>query len=134
MDYLALGKRIKDKRISLNMTQEKLAELADISAVYVGQIERGDRHMTLDVLVKMANLLNSSVEELLKDSVPTTNSRMKELNNLVQNLKEEEIEQIIRIIKALYYLKIERKNVKKELHIKREYDKITISIDKIKVD
>ena len=102
MDYIALGSRVKNKRLSLAMTQEQLAELVDISAVYVGQIERGDRHMTIDILVKMAKVLDVSVEELLKDTVTNTNSRITELNNIIKDLKTSEIDKIIKVVKAMH--------------------------------
>lgn len=104
MDYVALGIRIKNKRLENNMTQEQLAEAVDISAVYVGQIERGDRHMTIDTLVKIANVLQVSIEELLKDSTKeNTNARIGEVINLTKNLESEEIDKIINVIKAMYY-------------------------------
>ena len=41
MEQSTLGKRIKDARKKLKLTQEKLAEKANISNVYLGEIERG---------------------------------------------------------------------------------------------
>ena len=40
MDYHALGKRIREERLRLNLTQEKLAEEVGVSTAYIGQIER----------------------------------------------------------------------------------------------
>lgn len=103
MDYVALGTRIKNKRLEQNYTQEQLAELVDVSAVYIGQIERGDRKLTLKVLVKIAESLNVSIEELLKDSTITNlNSRILELNNLIKTLDSCKINKIIEIVKILY--------------------------------
>lgn len=104
MDYVALGIRVKNKRLENNMTQEQLAEAVDISAVYVGQIERGDRHMTIDTLVKIANVLQVSIEELLKDSTrENINARIGEIINLTRNLSDTEIDKIVNVIKAMYY-------------------------------
>lgn len=104
MDYVALGIRVKNKRLENNMTQEQLAEAVDISAVYVGQIERGDRHMTIDTLVKIANVLQVSIEELLKDSTrENINARIGEIINLTKNLSDTEIDKIVNVIKAIYY-------------------------------
>lgn len=69
MDYRNLGKRIKEERLKLNLTQEQLAEYTDISTSYMGQIERGERKVTLETLVKITNKLNVSIDYLLKDSV-----------------------------------------------------------------
>ena len=51
------------------MTQEQIAEATELSAVYISQIERGNRKLSLDTLVKLANCLNTSVDALLRDSI-----------------------------------------------------------------
>jgi len=51
MDYISLGKRIREERLKLNLTQEKLAEEVGLSTAYIGQIERGERSLTLEKLV-----------------------------------------------------------------------------------
>ena len=103
MNYRALGSRIKKRRLELNLTQEKLAEKVDLSAVYIGQIERGERKMTIDTLVKLANSLNTSVEELLKDSTSKNiNARLNELVNIAKELDTSNIDKVIDVIKAMY--------------------------------
>ncbi len=103
MDYVALGGRIKNKRLELNLTQEQLAEKLELSAVYIGQIERGERKMTIETLVKLANTLNSSIEELLKDSTTTNiNARLNELVNIAKQLDTSDIDKVIDVIKAMY--------------------------------
>ena len=74
MDYIALGRRIREERLKMNLTQEKLAEDIDISTAYVGQIERGDRNLTLDKLVLIAKRLGVTIDYLLSDSVPVGNT------------------------------------------------------------
>ena len=51
MEHQALGKRIREERLKLNLTQEKLAEDVNLSTAYIGQIERGERSLTLDNLI-----------------------------------------------------------------------------------
>ena len=103
MDYVALGARIKNKRLEQNLTQEQLAEKVELSAVYIGQIERGERKMTIDTLVKLANSLNSSIEELLKDSTSSNvNARLNELVNIAKELDTSDIDKDIDVIKAMY--------------------------------
>lgn len=103
MDYNALGTRIKNKRLEQNLTQEQLAEKVELSAVYIGQIERGERKMTIETLVKLANSLNSSIEELLKDSTSSNiNARLNELVNIAKELDTSDIDKVIDVIKAMY--------------------------------
>ena len=103
MDYVAVGARIKNKRLEQNLTQEQLAEKVELSAVYIGQIERGERKMTIETLVKLANSLNSSIEELLKDSTSSNiNARLNELVNISKELDTSDIDKVIDVIKAMY--------------------------------
>jgi len=70
MDYKRLGKRIREERQRLNLTQAALAEAIDISDTYMGAIERGERSLTLDTLVRLVTRLGVTVDYMLADSVP----------------------------------------------------------------
>ncbi|MDE5984360.1 MAG: helix-turn-helix domain-containing protein [Eubacterium sp.] len=41
IDYKLIGKRIQKSRKKVNITQQELAELLDVSVGYISQIERG---------------------------------------------------------------------------------------------
>lgn len=73
IDYTALGKRIKEKRIEKGLTQEQLGELCELSAAHIGHIERGTRILSVEVLFRIAQVLNVSVDYLLFDSVENDN-------------------------------------------------------------
>ena len=74
MDQYALGKRIREERIHMGLTQEELAEQINVSTTYIGFIERGERSVTLDKLCKLANCLHVSIDYLLLDSIPAEES------------------------------------------------------------
>ncbi|MDE6942029.1 MAG: helix-turn-helix transcriptional regulator [Lachnospiraceae bacterium] len=78
MNYKKLGERIREERRRLNLTQAQLAEAIDISDTYMGAIERGERSLTLDTLVRLVNRLGVTVDYLLSDSVPDTDSNIME--------------------------------------------------------
>ena len=69
MDRAAFGKRIKEARNKAHFTQEVLAEKADIAVTYLGEIERGEKTPSLDVLISLAESLEVSCDYLLRDSV-----------------------------------------------------------------
>ena len=69
MDFNMLGKRIRDERLLLRLTLEQLAEKVDKSTNFIGQIERGERKLSIETLVDIANALGTTVDNLLKDSV-----------------------------------------------------------------
>jgi len=52
---IAFGKRVRELRLERNLSQEKLAELADLHRNYVGGIERGERNVSLLNIVKLAH-------------------------------------------------------------------------------
>lgn len=78
MDYKRLGKRIREERLKLNLTQAQLAETIDISDTYMGAIERGEQSPTLDTLVRLINRLGVTVDYLLSDSVSDNDSNIME--------------------------------------------------------
>ena len=69
MNYVALGQRIKEERHKLNLTQEDLAEDVDLTPAYIGQIERGERKVTLEKLVAIVNRLGVTIDYVLSDSL-----------------------------------------------------------------
>lgn len=68
MDYQAIGRRVRKMRHLRNMTQEKLAEYANISTVYVSHIETGTAKPSLPVVVAIADALDVRVDALLYDT------------------------------------------------------------------
>ncbi|HHV72537.1 MAG TPA: helix-turn-helix domain-containing protein [Clostridia bacterium] len=65
IDNKAIGQRIRIERENLNLTREEFSELVGLSEYYVGQLERGDRQMSLMAAVKIANCLHLSLDYLI---------------------------------------------------------------------
>lgn len=59
------GKNVKEKRLSLGLSQEQLAYIAEIDRTYLPDIEKGKRNVSLLVADKIAKALNSNIKELL---------------------------------------------------------------------
>ena len=66
-DRKLLGGGIRRYRQSSRLTQEKLAERVDLNPVYLGQIERGYKVPTVDVLLRIAKALNVRLRDLVRD-------------------------------------------------------------------
>ena len=60
-----LGDTVRAKRKEAGFSQEKLAEKADLSAVFISRIERGVESPSLDNLVKVAKALGIRVRDLV---------------------------------------------------------------------
>ena len=102
MDYMKLGEKLKKERIRNRLTQEMLAEMADITSSYVGQIERGERKVTLSKLVRIANVLNVSIDYLLSDTIDLVDDNLQiEVKNAMNNMGEKDKLMVIDIIKII---------------------------------
>lgn len=55
---IIFGRRVRQLRRERDLSQEKLAELADLHRNYVGGVERGERNVSLINIVKLAHGLN----------------------------------------------------------------------------
>lgn len=65
LNYVEIGKRIKTKRKELQLTQEKLSEIIDVSPSYISEIERGCSITSLATITKIAQTLNLSLDYLI---------------------------------------------------------------------
>ncbi len=59
-----LGLKIRVERQKQKMSQEKLAELANLNRNFIGMIERGETNVTVKNLENLANALNLPIQEL----------------------------------------------------------------------
>lgn len=91
IDYGNIGERIRFNRIKNKMSQEQLAELANISSVHIGYIERGERLPSLETIINIANALTVSADELLAGSliVSSTQREQDDFTVLFDCSKEE---------------------------------------------
>jgi transcriptional regulator with XRE-family HTH domain len=62
-----LGETIRAQREAINLSQEKLAELADLSRNYIGEVERGETNVSIAALAKIAKALRVRVRDLVAD-------------------------------------------------------------------
>lgn len=103
MDYTALGKRIREERLKLNLTQEQLAEDVDLSTAYIGQIERGERRVSLENLIVIVKRLDITVDYILIDSVNTNSNTLYCIwNQLMDGRTEKEKSMAVDMIKLLF--------------------------------
>ena len=62
------GTRLRSIRLERGISQEKLAELADLHRTYVSSIERGERNVSLVNIERLAVALGVSMAELMPDT------------------------------------------------------------------
>ena len=61
-----IGTRIHNYRLQAGLTQEGLADKAECHPTYIGQVECGDKNLTVESLFKIANALGIPMECLLE--------------------------------------------------------------------
>lgn len=100
-DYFSLGARIRYYRTQKDISQDELAEKAQISRSHISYIENGEKAPSLETLVSIANALEIPSDELLVDSLSVSHSNRdgddyyilldcspEEATILVKNMKE----------------------------------------------
>lgn len=78
-----LGGRIKALRNAVNLTQEQIAERIGVSRQRYARIENGTNNITLDILTKIAGVLEVSVTDITKvlDETPAVAYRAGDKNS-----------------------------------------------------
>jgi transcriptional regulator with XRE-family HTH domain len=68
-----VGRRVAELRLTAELTQERLAEKCKVSLKYLQRVEAGRENLTLESLVKLANVLKVAPSALLEP--PSTLAR-----------------------------------------------------------
>ena len=99
IDYVKIGKRIWEARKAQNLTQEAASEKCDITSAYYGNIERGDKKMSIETLAKISQGLNLPVDYLLfGETQDELALRLSEIKHLVG---DNQMEKYLTVIKAI---------------------------------
>ncbi|MGP4864224.1 helix-turn-helix domain-containing protein [Psychrobacter sp. T6-5] len=65
---IAFGKRVREMRKSKGISQERLAEMAGIDRSYMGNIERGEKNITLKKAYEICDALDIEIQDLVQGS------------------------------------------------------------------
>lgn len=70
LNYIEIGKRIREQRLKCKFTQEKLSELIDVSPSYISEIERGTSICSLQTISSLSLVLEISLDYLVFGITP----------------------------------------------------------------
>ena len=102
LNYADIGMRIKAERSRQNMSQERLAEYAELSIAHTSHIETGNTKVSLPALVRIANVLETTLDALVCDSVVMAKDAFEnEITREIKDCNEYEIRIIADTVKAL---------------------------------
>ena len=96
---LKIGERIRGIRENLHMSREKFSEMIDSSDVYLGQIELGERSLSIKTLTKIVDFTGASTDYILfGDS--KNNKTYDKINRILNKCSEEGLLFIYEIIRC----------------------------------
>jgi transcriptional regulator with XRE-family HTH domain len=67
-----LGRVVRGRREALFLTQEELGERCNLHRTYIGAIERGERNLSLQNIIRLADALGIRVSELIREAEELT--------------------------------------------------------------
>lgn len=102
INYAGLGMKIKEIRQNRGLTQDSLGELVGCNTSHISNIENNHTKVSLNVLLAIANALDTSIDYLLSEQYENSalaldNEILRALSDC-DNLKKEKILKIIEIL------------------------------------
>ncbi|MBV7276442.1 helix-turn-helix transcriptional regulator [Clostridium sp. PL3] len=100
IDSKSIGERIKLEREKLNLTRDELSESVSISNIFLSQIERGERQMSIPTLIRVANKLNLSLDYIIwgEDSIAVDRDAIIEKINIASKRELQVIDNVLKAI------------------------------------
>ena len=96
---LDIGHRIRERRIELGLTQEQLAEKAELSPKYISIIENAKKVVQLDTFIKVCDALTIDYTYVITGKkISVVNE---ELQNMLTKLDSDTLDALINIVGAI---------------------------------
>ncbi|MFG6367615.1 MAG: helix-turn-helix domain-containing protein [Lachnospiraceae bacterium] len=100
MEKGVLGTAIRTARIKMNLTQEQVAEMVDISPVHYMHLESEHRMPSIKVLFKLCDILNLSLDSLM--FLSTNDSPLiQEINNYAHKCTDRQLQVILAAMQVM---------------------------------
>ena len=97
-----IGKRIKQRREELGLTQEEFAEKLGLTTNYISTVERGASFPRCEKLILILNGLETSADEIFGDVVNYSNNyRTSKLSEKIKNLPPDEQKRILDMVEFM---------------------------------
>ena len=66
-DHVLFGNTIRRHRLSKGLSQEQLANLANLDRTYVGGVERGERNVSLANIIRLSKAIDVDIRTFFDD-------------------------------------------------------------------
>ena len=94
---IEIGERIRGVRENYKMNREKFSEMIDISDVFLGQIERGERSLSLKTLYRIVSFTGVSADYFLFGKEKNNQTKDK-INRILTSCSDANIQYFYEII------------------------------------
>ena len=102
VDYAKVGKRVKFARIKRDMSQEELAERANVSTTFISNIENAHTKASLNTFVKLANVFDVGLDDLVCDSIKQGHTPLSnQLATLTKDCNDYQMRIILETVRGL---------------------------------
>lgn len=102
LDYAKLGLKIKEIRTSKGLTQDNLAEMVSCNTSHISNIENNHTKVSLNVLLAIANSLNTSIDFLLSNQYENASLALdNEILRAIKDFPTEKKEKLLKMIEIL---------------------------------
>lgn len=102
IDFEKIGRKLKEIRLSKGLTQEYVANAADVNTSHISNIENNRVRISLPTLVYVCNALNVTIDYVLSDEYLDTSSVLdEEILRHLQICPVKTKKQILQIIQIL---------------------------------
>ena len=95
-----VGQRLRQYRVKQHLTQEKLAEMAGLHPTYIGQVERGEKNLTIESLYRISVALEVPLSQIF-EQVPVMTSEDSAAHKCMNLLMEQDEETQNALLKLL---------------------------------
>jgi transcriptional regulator with XRE-family HTH domain len=101
-----IGQRIRNLRKEMKMSQEALGEKGGFHFSYIGQVERGEKNISILNLTKIANALDVNLGNLFtyideEEKLTETDLDVKEILSILRNQKPDKVRMIRNIVRGI---------------------------------
>ena len=104
LNFQTIGRKIKERRKDLHITQEAIANYLDINPSHISNIECGRANSSLTILVKIANYLECSVDFFISQEYTFDASRQKTSSldeKIMEKLKYSDSDKKLKILQMI---------------------------------
>ena len=100
-DDISTGERLRGIRENMKMNREEFSEKIDITDSFLGQIERGERSLSIKTLCRIVSFTGNSTDYILFGNIEE-NSIIQKINRILSRCSNDIIEYFYKIIKVSF--------------------------------